>query len=106
LVVASLALAGAGSFSPVAIAASKHNGGCQGFAGSSGGQNYAGIKCYVDPDRGSWIIRHVVKERDNPDEYRQLLRVPRRPFRCTLIKGAPLPGNGVININYEIERCG
>lgn len=98
--------AGAASVPAIAVAASKHNGGCVGFAGSISRHNYAGIKCYLDSAPGSWIIRYRVMERDNPEEYKQLLRIPKRPFRCTLVKEGELPGNGVMNVTYDIERCG
>lgn len=46
---------------PQAAAKPKHNGACVGFAGSTGGQNYAGLKCKVDEMPGDWVIRHTVK---------------------------------------------
>lgn len=91
---------------PEATAASKHNGACMGFAGSIGGQNYAGLKCKVDEMAGAWVIRHTVKERDNQKQYRELLRWPRRPVPCTLKKASELEYHGAINVVWDIKACG
>ncbi len=102
-----LAVAGSTISAPTpAIAKTEYGGGCMGFAGQTGGQKYSGIKCYLDSNPGAWIIRYSVMERDDADEYKALLKVPRRKFPCTFTKMAPLPGNGVINITYNIEKCG
>lgn len=90
---------------PQAAAGSKHDGACVGFAGSTGGQNYAGLKCKVDEMPGDWVIRHTVKERDNREEYRQLLKLPKRPIPCTLKKVSELAYNGVNNVMWEITSC-
>lgn len=101
ILVASLAAA---SFVPPvsAIAASKHNGACVGFAGTmSGKYRYAGLKCYLDSAPGNWVIRSSVKEKDDPKAYKDLLRIPKRPVRCTLTRGAT---DGA-DILYKISNC-
>lgn len=86
-------------------AASKHNGACVGFAGSVGGHNHAGLKCYLDTAPGDYVIRSSVKERDDPKAYRNLLRMPKRPVRCTLTKGRTQVFNGMETTNYRITNC-
>ena len=39
------------------------------------------------------------------EEYKKLLRVPKRPFRCTLTKGSTALG-ATITYYYNIESCG
>lgn len=76
-----------------------------GFAGTVGGYKYAGLKCQLDASPGDWKIRHSVKERDDAEEYKKLLRVPKRPFRCTLTRGSTALGS-TITIYYNIDSCG
>lgn len=104
LTIALLSVFAAGPFVTAVEAASKHNGSCMGFAGSVGGYKYAGLKCQLDTAPGDWKIRHSVKERDDAEEYKNLLRVPKRPFRCTLTKGSTVRG-AVTTHYYNIESC-
>ena len=86
---------------PRADASASHNGACSAFAGSTGGYKYAGIKCYLDSAPGDFVIRHSIWERDNAEEYRKLLRLPKRLIRCTLTKGqATSEGQ-----TYNLSNC-
>jgi hypothetical protein len=90
---------------PSLAANTKHNGACVGFAGSTGGVKFAGIKCYRDIDPGNYVIRYTIKERDDPAQYRQLLKVPRKPVRCTLVnKGSHHSGTMDVT-TYDIQNC-
>lgn len=92
-------------FATRAEAASPHNGACVGFAGAVAGQKFAGLKCYLDSAPGDYVIRSTVKERDNAEQYRKLLRIPKRPFRCTLTSGGTMPFNGMETTSYKISNC-
>jgi hypothetical protein len=70
-----------------------------------GGYKYAGLKCQLDSAPGDWVIRYSVKERDKPEEYRELLRVPKRPIRCTITKGRTAIVGATETTYYDIERC-
>lgn len=94
------------AFGPKAsFAASKHNGTCMGFAGSSSGYPFAGLKCYLDSAPGDWVIRTSVTKRDDPDTYKKLLQLPKRGIRCTLTKGRTSRFNGMESTNYRISNC-
>jgi hypothetical protein len=93
---------------PSMAASSEHNATCVGFSGTTGGSRFAGIKCSRDIDPGNYAIRYIAKEKDKPDEYRMLLRVPRKPIRCTLVdkgtrrKGGASPANVT---TVDIKTC-
>ena len=105
-----IALLAAGSFVPavptLAASKAKHNGACVGFAGVMAGKyRYAGIKCYLDSSPGNWVIRSSVKERDDPKAYKKLVRIPKHPKRCTLVKGKTKRFGGVNKTFYKIKNC-
>ncbi|MBO6726096.1 MAG: hypothetical protein JJ911_10595 [Rhizobiaceae bacterium] len=96
---AAMALGSAASAEP------DHNGACVGFAGTISGQKYAGLKCYLDSAPGNWVIRSTVKERNDPEQYKKLLRLPKQPVRCTLTKGGTSHLNGRVSTSYQISKC-
>ena len=90
---------------PTMAANSEHNGACVGFGGVTAGVKFAGIKCYRDIEPGNYVIRYTVKERENPAEYKALLKVPRKPVRCTLVsRGTRRTGNMDVT-SYDIKNC-
>lgn len=101
IVVAVLILIGGAFGTSIVQAASKHNGACSGFSGSVGGHRYAGVKCYLDTAPGTYIIRSSVRERDDKERYRKLLRVPNRLVRCTLTRGH----SDWSGTKYKISNC-
>ena len=90
---------------PTAFASTKQNGSCVGFAGASSGHKYAGIKCYLDSEPGDWVINTSILERNDAKGYQNLLRVPKRPFRCTLTKASVTIVNGVETTLYDLANC-
>jgi hypothetical protein len=78
---------------------------CVGFAGSTAGVKFAGVKCYRDVDPGNYVIRYTVKERDDPAQYRQLMRMPRKPVRCTLINRGTMRSGAMDKTTYDVKNC-
>ncbi len=95
-----------GALLPTSVeAADPHNSTCLAFAGSEGGYPYAGFKCALDSSPHNYVIRNVVKERDNKSQYQKLLRLPKHPVRCTLIKGGTTNSGGMVSTHYKIKNC-
>jgi len=90
---------------PSMAASSENNSTCVGFAGTTGGVKFAGIKCARDIDPGNYAIRYIVKERDDPAQYKALLRVPRRPIRCTLVDKGTMRKFDANVTEIEIKSC-
>jgi hypothetical protein len=93
---------------PSMAASSGNNGACVGFSGATAGVKFAGVKCYRDIDPGNYVIRYIVKERDDPAQYKALLRVPRKPIRCTLVDKGTMRKGGASPANVttiEIKSC-
>jgi hypothetical protein len=93
---------------PSMAASSENNSTCVGFAGTTGGVKFAGIKCARDIDPGNYAIRYIVKERDDPAQYKALLRVPRKPIRCTLVDKGTMRKGGASPANVttiDIKSC-
>lgn len=65
----------------------------------------ATVKCAKSSSPGRFVIRSTVKERDDPETYRERLRLAGQRFRCDLVRQGQRERGGYIITRYKPENC-